>query len=103
MMSLKETYEIAKKEYENGKLIECKDLGNKYAFMFGPEDLDENEMIVDEPYITVDKENGTIDYLTVPPIQNLEILKRGTNIDVKQVEMSEQSQAGKLFNLDLGD
>ena len=103
MMSLKEIYEIAKKEYENGKLIECKDLGNKYAFMFGPEDLDENEMIVDEPYITVDKENGTIDYLTVPPIQNLEILKRGTNIDVKQVEMSEQSQAGKLFNLDLGE
>lgn len=104
MMNLKEIYEIAKKEYENGKLIECKDLGNKYAFMFGPKDLSDDEMLLDEPYITIDKENGTIDYLTVPPIENLEILKRGTSIDVKQLRMfDEQSQAGKLFNLDLGD
>lgn len=106
MMNLKEIYEIAKKENEGGKVVECIDLGNKYAFLFVPNWLENEEVlgINDPDYTTVDKENGTIGSLIIPPIENLELLNKGTPIDVKQLRMlDEQSQAGKLFNLDLGD
>lgn len=77
MIELKAAYEKAHKEFSDYKLIECLDIGNAYAFYFSLGDA-----VPGVPYVAVNKESGSVEYLTIPPFENLEIIRKGKKIEV---------------------
>lgn len=79
MIELKKAYEKAHKEFPDYKLIECVDIGKAYAFYFSPE---EDEAIPGIPYVAVNKQTGDVDYLTIPPFENLALIQNGKRVNV---------------------
>lgn len=76
MIDLKKAKAICKKEYSEFPIDEIIDIGDMWAFTF-----DSGEPPVPgAPIITVRKEDGKVGYITIPPIENLEILNNGTII-----------------------
>ena len=82
MIELKKAYEIAlddaKKQYANVEVLSCTDIGDRFAFAIGAN----NEPLIGAPSFAVDKESGDLTYLSIPPIENLKLLKNGTKIDI---------------------
>ncbi len=73
MISLKTGKEIVAKEFSEFPIGEIIDIGGMWAFCF-----DSGEPPVPGALIvTVSKENGKIDYLPIPPIENLDIIENG--------------------------
>lgn len=81
MIELKAAYEKAHKEFPDYKLIECLDIGDAYAFYFSQS---ETENIPGVPYVSVDKESGSVEYLTIPPIENLKRIQKGKKIEITE-------------------
>ncbi len=79
MIELKEAYTKAHKEFPDYKLIDCVDIGNAFAFYFAPD-----EAVPGVPYVAVNKKSGDISYLTIPPFENLEIIREGKKIQVEE-------------------
>lgn len=81
MIELKAAYEKAHKEFPEYKMIECLDIGDAYAFYFSQS---ETENIPGLPYVSVNKESGSVGYLTIPPFENLEIIRKGKKIEITE-------------------
>lgn len=79
MVTLKEAYSTAQKEFPGYKLVECVDIGKAYAFYFSPG----KEAVPGIPYIAVSKASGSVDYLTIPPVENLALIQKGKKIKIK--------------------
>lgn len=79
MIELKAAYEKAHKEFPDYKLMECVDIGDAYAFYFSPS---ETEITPGVPYVSVNKESGSAEYLTIPPIENLKRIRNGKKIQI---------------------
>lgn len=77
MVSVKEAYVKAKKEFPDFQLVECVDIGDGFAFYFSP-----SEDAVGIPYVTVDKTSGDVGFLTIPPLENLDLISNGKRIKV---------------------
>lgn len=76
MLGLQEAMKIAQKEYPHYSIGEIVDIGGSWAFGF-----DSGEPTIPGiPYITVNKSSGRIGRLSIPPIENLDILDNGTII-----------------------
>lgn len=82
MMNIEVAIDKAKAELPDFNIISCVDLGDKYAFSFG---INENDIPPGLPVICVAKENGEISHLTIPPIENIEVLKNGQEIDLTSI------------------
>ena len=80
MIALKDAYDKAKVVFPDYSLVECIDIGKAFVFYFS----DDIEATPGIPYIIVDKNTGNIDYLTIPPIKNLKMIRQGKRIDIKQ-------------------
>lgn len=75
MIAIAEAKKLAVKSYGGGKLPIAKilDIGDRWAFKF-----DSGEPPVPGiPTITVNKETGAAEWLTIPPIENLDLLNAG--------------------------
>lgn len=70
MIALETAKDIALKQFPGYSVCEIRDIGDKWAFGY-------DTIAPGIPYVCVSKSNGDIDYLTVPPIENLEILEKG--------------------------
>ena len=60
-------------EYPIGSII---DIGVSWAFGFDTG----KPAIPGIPFVCVDKRNGQVSYLTIPPLENLEIISKGTPV-----------------------
>lgn len=80
MISLERAKEIAIQNFSEYPIGEIIDIGNRWAFCY-----DSGEPPVPGiPIVTVKKEDGKTGYMTVPPLENLDILSNGTVIETNQ-------------------
>ena len=80
MISLERAKEIAIQNFSEYQIGEIIDIGNRWAFCY-----DSGEPPVPGSFIvTVKKEDGKADWMTVPPFENLDILNNGTVIETNQ-------------------
>lgn len=61
-----------KKNFAECDILQIREDKDNYYFEIGIK----NEIIIDIPIIIVSKKNGGIDYLTIPPIENLKKLEK---------------------------
>ena len=61
-----------KKNFTEYDILQIREDKDNYYFEIGIK----NEIIIDIPIIIVNKKNGGIDYLTIPPIENLKKLEK---------------------------
>jgi hypothetical protein len=82
MIDLKQAYRLiikeAEKRYRNIQITKCFDLGDRYAFSI----RSNGEILIGAPIYTVEKATGAIGFLSIPPIENLELLKKSQVIDI---------------------
>ena len=76
-MTAQEAYKKAKEEALDFPLLWCLDIGDGYAFFFSPEPIPPGL-----PIVTVDKISGNIGFLTIPPLENLDLLDKGKEIPI---------------------
>lgn len=79
-MEFHDIIEIAKKEMSGLDIIECKDIGDRYAFSFGYKD--DEEIPPGMPTVCINKSDGEISYLTIPPLSNLALLRAGKDVTI---------------------
>lgn len=63
------------------KIDEIVDIGNAYAFCLERKD---GEILPGDCPITVDKNSGKVDLLTIPPIENLDMLVNGKGVAIPE-------------------
>lgn len=78
MITVKKACELAKAEAEGLRVCSCVDIGDKYVFSFSAENGD---LIPGTPVISVSKENGSLGYINIPPLENLKLLQAGKEIE----------------------
>ena len=79
-MDTKQAISIAHGYAEKYEIIGCVDIGNAYAFYINYPGIAEIEPGL--PIIVVDKESGAVSEMSIPPLENLDILERGTPIPI---------------------
>lgn len=77
MITFEKAYKKAEKEFEDLNIISCVDIGEKYVFSFG---IDKDNIPPGIPMVSVEKENAKVEYFTIPPIENIELLDKGTEL-----------------------
>jgi len=84
MFSLNEILENLDKQdiTELFELKRCVDIGEEYAFYMDLIGADEKRPTPGIPILCVNKESGEVREMTIPPISNLRILKRGTEVQL---------------------
>ena len=80
MITFEQAVNTAKAENPGMVVESCTDIGDQWAFYFIPETGEETTW---EPYTTIAKETGTVDFLTIPPVSNLALIQKGTRVPVK--------------------
>ena len=81
MMTVKEAFLKARKEFTDTPLRACVDIGDRFAFYFA-----EDEGIPGNPYITINKTSGEVGWLGSPPIENFRLLQKGKKIPIDTIE-----------------
>ena len=80
MITPKEAYNKAKKEALDFPLLWCLDIDDRYAFFFSPEPIPPGL-----PIVTVNKTSGNIGFLTIPPLENIDLLNKGKEIKIDMI------------------
>lgn len=70
MITLEKAKGIAQKQFPDFPVFDIRDIGSKWAFSY-------DTPIPGIPFVCISKSNGDINYLTVPPIENLKIIENG--------------------------
>lgn len=71
MISIQDAIKIAKEDQSDYPVVEVIDLKSKWGVSFDSGDIP----IPDLPVVTVDKDSGRTDVITIPPIENLDVLE----------------------------
>lgn len=82
-ISVEEAYAIGKTELMargNYKIVEMIDIGDSYAICYEP--IDAEEAIPGDYPLTVRKTDGEIGSLPIPPIENIDRLKKGRSVEI---------------------
>lgn len=82
MIVFKEVQKIAQRELPDLDIMQCTDIGDRFAFSFGIKATD--DVPPGTPIICVDKSNGKVSYLTIPPIETLDLLEKGHDVPLEQ-------------------
>lgn len=80
MMSFEELKNKAANEVPDMEIKQCTDIGNEYVFSFGVKG--EDDVVPGTPFVRVSKDDGKCSFMTVPPIENLELLAKGKEISI---------------------
>lgn len=80
MIGFQEAKAIAEKQMPDMVVDSCTDIGSAFVFAFRMED---GEVFPGTPFIVVSKEEGNTWEMAVPPIENLEILEAGREIEIE--------------------
>lgn len=86
MISVKEVINNMKDKgvLDKFNIEKCVDIGDKYAFYLGLRNSKKELPIPGMPIICIDKLTGELSELTIPPLENIEVLNSGIEIDVQQ-------------------
>ena len=78
MITLDEAKKIAQEQFPDYPICSIRDIGEKWIFNYdaGFDSIP----IPGIPFICVDKENGEVDDLPIPPVENLDIVNSGVLI-----------------------
>lgn len=79
MIDAKKAKELAEVEFPDLHISACFDAGKGFAFTFVGED---NMPVPGTPVVIITKDDGSIDYLDVPPIENLKVLEEAKRIEI---------------------
>lgn len=79
MIDAKRAQDIAQKEFAENKICSGLDCGTFFAFAFGDE---EGLPVAGLPMVCVRKDNGATSWLEIPPVENLEKLKNGAEMEI---------------------
>lgn len=80
MIDIKEAYNIAKRKANGFNLLEVLESEGIWIFCFGTHS-DDGKLFPGAPNVKVNKKTGKAEYLVIPPIENLEILKAANHVD----------------------
>ncbi|MDD3020939.1 MAG: hypothetical protein PHX61_08195 [Alphaproteobacteria bacterium] len=80
-MTLQEAYKKAREQAADLILSDCVELPDRWAFYFVPKD----DEATGQPYFTIHKRTGALDYLTIPPLENLKKLQGGKKIPINTI------------------
>ena len=76
MIDFEKAMDIAQKQFPDYPVFDAADIGERWAFSF-----DTGEPAIPGiPYVCVNKSIAAVDYLPVPPIENLDIIKKGKKV-----------------------
>ena len=81
MIDFREAQKIAKNEMPGLDIIQCIDIGTRFAFLFGVKSTD--VVPPGTPIICINKSDGKISYLTIPPLENSDLLEKGQIISLE--------------------
>lgn len=73
MMTVAQAKKLAADTYSEYPIVEILDIGDRWAFSFDSGD----PPLPGIPTVTVNKETGEVGWLTIPPLENLELLNAG--------------------------
>lgn len=79
MITLGKAVKIARNTQKYLVVSECVDIGDRYAFSFETAD---GEIPPGTPVVCVAKNNGRVTYMSIPPLENLDILNGGNPVDI---------------------
>ncbi len=80
MISVKEAYEKVKEKSMGFDLLETLETEDKWIFVFGKKCSD-GKLYPGTPNITVEKDGGKVDFITIPPVQNLSLLQNAKRVE----------------------
>lgn len=69
----------AEKEMPDLRVESCFDIGDRYAFSFCTASGD---IPPGTPFVCIDKQGGEVSFLPIPPLDNLDIIEAGTEIEL---------------------
>lgn len=78
MLDIREAKEAAQKEFANYPIADVIDIGESWVFEYDTG----IPPIPDTPLVVISKKTGTVGYMTIPPFENLEILEKGTKVEI---------------------
>lgn len=79
MIELKKAATLANNTQKHLVVSGCVDIGDRYAFSFETKDGD---ILPGTPIVCVAKENGKVSYMSIPPMENLDILNNGITVAI---------------------
>ena len=80
MILFEELKSIAAKEMPDMEIKQCTDIGNDYVFAFGVNGKD--DVLPGTPFVRISKDSGKCSFMTIPPIENLELLEKGKEVAI---------------------
>ena len=84
-MDIKEAYLIVKKDHGKDFLLECVDVGDRWAFFFHHEKINRDE-IMGGGYDAVDKHTGDVSDIGTDPNSMFDIIHPGKQVRIDQFE-----------------
>lgn len=70
MVTLENAKNIARNQYPNYPIFSITDIGDKWVFNY-------DTPVPDIPFVCINKVSGAVSLLTVPPLENLDIIENG--------------------------
>ena len=78
MFDIRKAKNIAQREFPDYPIAEITDIGDRWVFDYDTG----NPPIPDAPLVTISKDDGELGYMTIPPLENLEILEKGIKVEM---------------------
>ena len=83
MIAYQEAYKIAMKiktdqfpDFKHGEVVETED---RWVFVFS---VDKDTVMTPAPSFFVFKNNGNVEWFSIPPLENLDIIRKGKHLGV---------------------
>ena len=80
MIPFEKLKSIAAKEMPNMEIKQCTDIGDDYVFSFGTKGTD--DVLPGTPFVRIAKDSGKCSFMTIPPIENLDLLEKGKEVSI---------------------
>lgn len=77
MIDIVKAKELAQKEVPDYQINKAVDIGDRFVFFY---DTGEPP-IPGAPIVTISKQKGEVGYITIPPIENIDIIEAGKVIE----------------------
>lgn len=85
MIAYKKACEIAdsirQKEFPSFKYVHVVDIADRWSFSFSVYAPDDQRTMTPAPSFFVFKERGRVEWYTIPPLENLDLLESGNTIE----------------------
>ena len=78
IIEIGEAKDIAQKEFPEYPISSITDIGDKWVFAYDTG----NPPIPGSPLVVVVKSSGLVEYMSIPPLENLKLIESGIEIEI---------------------